>query len=250
MTLLRSDWSNVTLLPSGHAPRSTTWHDQTVTAAPLEAASLVDLAVRRLRAEILSGELAPGERIIEEQLTRRFGTSRAPLREALRLLGQQGLVEHLPRRGVRVTRLSARDIDELFSLRDALEQFAVRCAAAGPADDVGLDAMAAAVTAMERATAKGDPLAQDAAHRAFHVALVARSGHRHLIEVYEPVILKLQLYMATNLRREAVERPSDEGPLRHRRLYEAVRGGDLTTVLDALAHHGARAYLVPELEAR
>jgi DNA-binding GntR family transcriptional regulator len=99
-----------------------------VTAEPLEATSLVELTVRRLRGEILSGELAPGERIVEEQLTRRFGTSRAPLREALRLLGQQGLVEHLPRRGVRVMRLSPRDIDELFSLRDVLEQFAARCA--------------------------------------------------------------------------------------------------------------------------
>ena len=159
-------------------------------------------------------------------------------------------MEHLPRRGVRVTRLSARDIDELFTLRDALEQFAVRCAAARPSDDVGLEAMSAAVAAMERATAEDDPLAQDAAHRAFHVALVARSEHRHLIEVYEPVILKLQLYMATNLRREAVERPSDEGPQRHRRLYEAVRDGDLATILAALAHHGARTYLLPELGVR
>ena len=218
-----------------------------MTAAPLEAASLVDLAVRRLRAEILSGELAPGERIVEEQLTRRFGTSRAPLREALRLLGQQGLVEHLPRRGVRVTRLSARDIDELFTLRDALEQFAVRCAAAHPSGEAGLDAMAAAVAAMERATAAGDSVAQDAAHRAFHLALVARSGHRHLIDVYEPVILKLQLYMATNMRREATQRPPEEGPGRHRRLYEAVCGGDLPTILAALEAHGSRTYLTPEL---
>ncbi len=219
-----------------------------MTAEPLEAASLVDLAVRRLRAEILAGELAPGERIVEEQLTRRFGTSRAPLREALRLLGQQGLVEHLPRRGVRVTQLSARDIDELFTLRDALEQFAVRCAADRLSDETGFDAMAAAVAAMERATADGDTVAQDAAHRAFHLALVARSGHRHLIDVYEPVILKLQLYMATNLRREADQRPSAQGPLRHRRLFEAVRDGDLATILDELTHHGARTYLVPELD--
>jgi DNA-binding GntR family transcriptional regulator len=218
-----------------------------VTAEPLEAASLVDLAARRLRAEILSGELAPGDRIVEEQLTRRFGTSRAPLREALRLLGQQGLVEHLPRRGVRVTRLSPRDIDELFTLRDALEQFAVRCAATHPAEETGLDAMAAAVAAMERATAAGDSVAQDAAHRAFHMALVARSGHRHLIDVYEPVILKLQLYMATNMRREATQRPPEEGPGRHRRLYDAVRGGDLPTAIAALEAHGSRTYLTPEL---
>jgi DNA-binding GntR family transcriptional regulator len=88
----------------------------------LGATSLVELATRRLRGEILSGRLLPGERLVEEQLTRRFGISRAPLREALRLLGQQGLVEHLPRRGVRVAELSARDIDELFGLRDALER--------------------------------------------------------------------------------------------------------------------------------
>jgi len=56
-----------------------------VTAEPLEATSLVELTVRRLREEILSGALVPGERIVEEQLTRRFGTSRAPLREALRV---------------------------------------------------------------------------------------------------------------------------------------------------------------------
>jgi DNA-binding GntR family transcriptional regulator len=95
--------------------------------APLDAPSLVELAVRRLRAEIVSGAFAPGERLVEEQLTRRLGISRAPLREALRLLGQQGLVEHLPRRGVRVVALSARDIDELFSLRDVLERFALEC---------------------------------------------------------------------------------------------------------------------------
>src|SRR4051812_42849538 len=123
----------------------------------LGAASLVELVVRRLRAEILSGTLAPGERLIEEQLTRRFGTSRAPLREALRLLGQQGLVEHLPRRGVRVVELSPRDIDELFSLRDALERFALQCVLGhdGVPDPGGLTVARGAVERMERA-AGGD----------------------------------------------------------------------------------------------
>lgn len=83
---------------------------------------------QRLRNEILSGAVVPGERLIEEQLTRRFGTSRAPLREALRLLGQQGLVEHLPRRGVRVAELSPQDVDELFGLREVLERFSVQIA--------------------------------------------------------------------------------------------------------------------------
>src|SRR6201996_6235986 len=75
----------------------------------LESSSLVDLTLRRLRQEILSGALAPGERLGEEHLAQRFGTSRAPLREALRQLAQQGLIEHLPRRGMRVAELSAAD---------------------------------------------------------------------------------------------------------------------------------------------
>lgn len=215
----------------------------------LEATSLVELAVRRLRAEILSGTLLPGERIVEEQLTRRFGTSRAPLREALRLLGQQGLVEHLPRRGVRVTQLSARDIDELFGLRDALEQYAMRTALAPgrTPDPTALRRLSAAADAMDAAVAATEPLAQAAAHREFHLAMVALAGHQHLLRSYEPVLLQLELYMATNMRREAEVRPATEGARRHRRLHDAVASGDLERALAELARHGARAYLTPEL---
>ena len=83
----------------------------------LHAPSLVEVTTRQLREEILSGELTPGQRLIEEQIRKRYAISRAPLREALRLLAQQGLVEHLPRRGARVTEWSDTDIDELFGLR-------------------------------------------------------------------------------------------------------------------------------------
>ena len=62
-----------------------------VPGGAVEATSLVELTVRRLRSDILGGALVPGERLVEEQLTRRLGTSRAPLREALRLLSEQGL---------------------------------------------------------------------------------------------------------------------------------------------------------------
>ena len=95
--------------------------------------------------------------------------------------------------------------------------------------------------------AAGDAAAQAAAHRAFHLSLVALAGHQHLLRVYEPVLLQLQLYMATNMRREAEQRPATEGAHRHRRLFDAVAGGDLDVVLDELAHHGSRTYLAPEL---
>jgi DNA-binding GntR family transcriptional regulator len=99
---------------------------------------------------------------------------------------------------------------------------------------------------MERAAEAGEALEQAAAHRAFHLAVVALAGHHHLLRVYEPVLLQLQLYMATNMRREARDRSPSEGVQRHRRLYEAVAGGDPEHVIVVLEEHGARTYLSPE----
>lgn len=208
----------------------------------LESYSLVDLAVSRLSRDILSGKSDPGERLVEEQLTRRLGISRAPLREALRLLAQQGLVEHVPRRGVRVATLSDRDVQELYALRDVLERHAVE--AALPVRRAGeLAGLRDALEAMRGANAAGDRLRVAEAHRAFHVALVALAGNRQLSAVYDSILMKLQLYMAINLRREAeVAQPSD-GVHRHERLFEAVVAGDAEAVLVALAAHGARSYL-------
>ena len=218
----------------------------------LGAVSLVDLLVRRLRAEILDGALAPGERLVEEQLTRRFGTSRAPVREALRLLGQQGLVEHLPRRGVRVVELSARDIRELFDLRDVLEQFALRTALREPGTrpPPGLTRLRAAVEAMEGLPSDAAAADQAAFHREFHLALVGLADHEHLLRTYEPILVRLQLYMATNLRREAEAGSAADGARRHRRLYEAIVTGDAELAVAALGRHGAQVYLAPELRGR
>jgi len=215
----------------------------------LESLSLVELTVLRLSREILSGKIDPGERLVEEQLTRRLGISRAPLREALRLLAQQGLVAHVPRRGVRVATLSDRDVRELYAVRDVLERHAVETGlpVRGEADLVGLRV---ALDQMRRASADGDRLAVAEAHRAFHVALVALAGNRQLSAVYESVLVKLQLYMAINLRREAELAPPLDGVHRHERLLAAVVAGDAVTVRSELAHHGARSYLDDEVTVR
>jgi DNA-binding GntR family transcriptional regulator len=205
----------------------------------LESHSLVDLAFVRLSREILSGRTAPGERLVEEQLTRRLGISRAPLREALRLLAQQGLVEHIPRRGVRVATLSDDDVRELYEVRDVLERHAVACIPPG----ADLSAVRAALEVMRKSTEAGDRPAIADAHRHFHVAVVALGGNRQLSALYESVLVRLQLYMAVNLRREAeVAEPSD-GVLRHERLLAAVDQGDTNAVVSALSAHGARTYL-------
>ena len=208
----------------------------------LTSSSLVELAVEQLRREILGGAFAPGDRLVEEQITRRFQISRAPLREALRLLAQQGLVEHLPRRGVRVATLSDTDVDELFELRDVIERFAVTKALPGAGD---LDGLHRELAAMRRAAAAGQALERADAHRRFHVELVSLAGQRQLRLAYEPILLRLQLHMAMNLRREEETSSADDGVRRHAALVEALETDDPSVVLDVLAGHGAQTYLTP-----
>ncbi|MGX6602166.1 GntR family transcriptional regulator [Micromonosporaceae bacterium Da 78-11] len=205
----------------------------------LETYSLVELAVDRLRRDILSGRTGPGERLVEEQLTRRLGISRAPLREAMRLLAQQGLVEHIPRRGVRVATLSDDDVRELYEVRDVLERHAVTSMPAHP----DLTGLRAAVEVMRKATETDDRLELANAHRRFHVQVVTLSGNRQLAELYESILVRIQLYMAVNMLREAEVARAEDGVHRHERLLEAVEGGDNAGILAALNVHGARTYL-------
>src|SRR5215207_1449259 len=91
----------------------------------LESLSLVQLATNAIRRMILAGELAEGERLIEERLTEQLGISRPPLREALRVLEQEGLIVTRPRRGSMVATLTDQDVFEILTLRSALERLAI-----------------------------------------------------------------------------------------------------------------------------
>lgn len=203
-------------------------------------ATLVEVTAKRLRDAILGGEIAPGEKIVEEQLCANFGISRAPLREALRLLAQQGLVEHLPRRGSRVAQWSLTDVLQLFELRHVLERHAIESALplldSGQALDPvreALGQMDAACGALERADA----------HRAFHAAVVGLARNRQLDIALEPILLKLQLPMAKNLREEARQANAEDGIERHRAILGALETNDPELAVAALRDHGQLHYL-------
>jgi DNA-binding GntR family transcriptional regulator/DNA-binding SARP family transcriptional activator len=209
-------------------------------AGELVGMSLVELAVNRLRDEILSGRAVPGERLIEEQLTRRLGVSRAPLREALRLLGEQGLVEHTPRRGARVAVLSRRDVEELYAVREVIERHVV--ATVLPiTDPAGLSGMRDGLASMAAAVSSGDLVAAGYAHRGFHAALAALAGNRQLSAMYESVLLKLQLYLTASRRGPDGSAASADGVGRHGRLLRAVESGDRELTQHELASHGGPA---------
>lgn len=210
-------------------------------------ASLVEVAEHRMRAAILSGALQPGDKIIEEQLCADLGISRAPLREALRLLGQQGLVEHLPRRGARVTEWSTSDILQLFALRHVLERHAIESALPVTDPTVALVPVRAALERMRTAT---DELERDDAHRGFHAAVVELADNRQLNIALEPILLKLQLPMAMNLREEARHHRADDGIARHQAIVAALDTNDPGIVITALEDHGHLHYLGLETGAR
>lgn len=93
-------------------------------ASPRRRAALHDEAVSRLRRMILEGDLAPGSRVPERDLCAELQISRTPLREALKVLASEGLVQLMPHRGATITKLSPQDLDHAFRVIEALEALA------------------------------------------------------------------------------------------------------------------------------
>ena len=89
---------------------------------------LRDVVFNTLREAILKGELKPGERLMELQLASKLGVSRTPIREAIRMLEQEGLAVTIPRRGAEVARMTEKDMEDVLQIRAALDELAVQLA--------------------------------------------------------------------------------------------------------------------------
>lgn len=101
---------------------------------PQEHKQLLHLVADQLRGDILEGRIRPGEWLRQERLAQRHGVSQMPVREALKLLAAEGLVEHVPYRGVRVVEFSPEDIEDLYACRAFIESMACEHAAANISD--------------------------------------------------------------------------------------------------------------------
>jgi DNA-binding GntR family transcriptional regulator len=209
----------------------------------LQTPTIVEQVVRELRHLILSGEIRPGERLVEERLTEQFGISRPPFREALRLLARDGLVQTVPRRGSIVTPLTADDVREIYSLRWALERLAIELGVPVSAEE-RLDPLRAALKSMQEAAVSDDLDAMVEANSRFHLALCAIPRHRRLLQSYESLTLQLRLCMAMNLsfRKELYGAPADT-VRRHTRLLELIEAGDKQPIFEELDNHGDRSFV-------
>ena len=153
-----------------------------VLADKRDGRSRKETAYEDLRKRILTDGFGPGAMIDDGLEAERLGMSRTPVREALLLLEAEGLVEMLPRRGVRVVPITRTDIREVLVLLTALEVAAVELIAAQHPTKQMLAPLIEATRAMNAALESGDPDEWQEADEAFHQGLMVLSGNRHLLE--------------------------------------------------------------------
>jgi DNA-binding GntR family transcriptional regulator len=187
----------------------------------IRVASVVDQVYAVLRARILTGELAPGERLRQENLARELGISRTPLREALRLLATERLVTLETNRGARVTPIDPGEEQAAWFARLVLEPAAAR-AGATIREPEAIDAMREAIRAQ-------GSVASDAAtfeaNRGFHLALVATAGNRHLSRFAELVWVP-RIGMTIFQRQATTPGRLEAWAKEHAAIADAVAAGD------------------------
>jgi GntR family transcriptional regulator of gluconate operon len=150
----------------------------------LRVPDIWEAVAERLRADIVSGQLGQGERLVETELAAKFGVSRGPIREALRELTREGIVLTLPRRGSVVCSLTQRDLEEVYAIREPLEILAIRLASK-KAGDKELVAIRGKLKAIDEALRKGNSAALVTTDLDLHRAIIRASGNARLLTIWE-----------------------------------------------------------------
>ena len=214
-----------TATPRASAP--TMAHD----IQPIENVPLRVQVADRLRSTILSGRLKPGTGLVETALAEQMNVSRAPIREAIQILENDGLVETIAYKGKRVKPLTAREVGETYSLREVFEVMAVRriLEINAPLDDLRAhcDAMTAAAEA-------DDFAALVAADEAFHHALIRLANHDLLLASWKNLYLRIHQIMAL---RNRDERNLSEVAENHPPIVQAIADGDADRAIKLISEH-------------
>ena len=175
----------------------------------------------QLQQLIYSGDIAPGERLNEAALALRMGTSRGPIREAIRMLTGIGLVVAVPNRGVFVRQISVREMLEIYALRALLFGFAAQQAAEhlGDEDRREFDQL---LDGMDAACEAGDGQRYYVLNLRFHALVMAQCHNQRAQQAYEDHAKELHLYRRRYFDAKANMRRSNA---EHRRLFEAIAQG-------------------------
>nr|SBO93415.1 Transcriptional regulator, GntR family [Nonomuraea gerenzanensis] len=182
--------------------------------------TLRDEVTKELRRRILSGELAQGERLVEDRLAAALGVSRNPVRESIRVLAAEGFIQVVPRLGATVARLSAEEGEELFDVRMAIEGLAARLAARkrSPATAERLRRL---LEQSKEAVEAGRLEAVADLNTAFHLAVGEATGNSYLALMMKPMLQRAQWIFS--------QTAAARGPhswTEHLSLCEAIEAGD------------------------
>jgi len=201
--------------------------------------TLGEIALESLRASILSGQFAAGERLVEVALAQELGISRGPLREAMAQLEKDGLIEHVPRRGKYVVQFTIRAVDEHFGLRKVLETYAVELfiRSKGPAKTRALER---AWRRLRDAAEAGDVLRLALADLNFHATIYQLADDELVARVWRETLAgKLRLLVNVTSRTHA---PIEEEVENHRRILEAITKGDVEAAQAEVDRHISEAW--------
>jgi phosphonate utilization transcriptional regulator len=196
--------------------------------------ALVQVEIEQL---ILRGELAVGQRINESELAVRFGTSRGPIREALRALEESRLVRSEKNRGVFVREISVAEADEIYDVREALDQL-IGQRVAERATPEQLRALDAVLAEMDGATDKQDVKSYHTLNLKFHDMLVDFAGNARLIETYRLLTRGLLLFRLRGLQDGGGFAVSNT---EHRAVMRAVAQRDSARAGQLLRQHAVKS---------
>lgn len=199
--------------------------------APIENVPLRVQVADRLRSAILSGRLRPGTGLVETALAEQMNVSRAPIREAIQILENDGLVETIAYKGKRVKPLTSREVSETYSLREVFEVMAVQRILENGAP---LDILETHCAEMIAAADANDFEALIVADEAFHHALIRLANHDLLMASWKNLYLRIHQIMAL---RNREERNLHEVAGNHPPIVQALADGDKDRAIELISEH-------------
>jgi DNA-binding GntR family transcriptional regulator len=195
--------------------------------------SLHETLVAPLRDMILKGELRPGEKVPEEELCARFGVSRTPIREAVKVLAAEGLLRILPHRGAIVSQITQAQVDELFPIMAGLERLAgnLACKRATDRDILRVHKLHDAMMTHYRA---GNEAAYLRHNRLVHEAIFDLAGNETLSSLYQQILARI------NACRFVMRKSADhwqQAVVEHEDIIRALEARDAPRLADLLDAH-------------
>ncbi len=194
---------------------------------------LRDVVFNTLRRAILTGELKPGERLMEIHLANKLGVSRTPIREAIRKLELEGLVIMIPRRGAEVAQITEKSLKDVLEVRRALDALCVELACDRISEEEKAQLRQACDT-FERATRTKNVTAIAEADVALHDIIVQATGNQRLIQLINNLSEQMYRYRFEYIKDESRH---DNLVEEHRMIYESIMENDKERAAQAAKLH-------------